>query len=317
MRILVMGTGPFAVPTFRWLLDSPHEVIGLVTRPTRPAKGRHQPPPNPMRSVAEEQGLEVVDPESINAPESLELLREFDADLFVVCDYGQILSREALSLAKLGGINLHGSLLPKYRGAAPINWAILAGESELGVTVIHMTARLDAGPSLAKRSFVLGDDDTAVEAEAKLSEIGVEAVAESIELLASWDGESPIGEVQDPAQATRAPRLSKQDGLIDWSHSAESIRNRLRALQPWPGVYTNWHGKKQPLRLILSWVSVVDGRSSDEEPGTVVRSEKDQLWVATGDGVISIERIQPAGKKAMEIEEFLRGHSIPVGDRLD
>ena len=246
-----MGTGPFAVPTFEWLIDSPHEVLGLITRPTRPSRGRQGPPPNPMRSTAESHGVEVYAPESINEPTSIELLKQFDADLFVVCDYGQILSREALATAKLGGINLHGSLLPKYRGAAPINWAMLAGDTEVGITVIHMTAKLDGGPALAKRSIELNDDDTAVEAEEKLSRIGVEAVADSIDQLSEWDGARPIGELQDPALATRAPRLSKRDGLIDWSHSAVEIRNRLKALQPWPGVYTNWHGKKHPLRLIV------------------------------------------------------------------
>ena len=317
MRILVMGTGPFAVPTFQWLLASPHEVPALITRPARPAKGRRAEPVSPMRSVAQQHGLAVHDPESINAPPSLDLLRQFEADLFLVCDFGQILSREALSLAALGGINLHGSLLPKYRGAAPVNWALLRGETDTGVTVIHMTPRLDGGPCLVQRSVSIGSDETAAELESRLAILGVESVAESLAMLENWDGQSPLGQPQDPTGVTSAPRLSKAQGEIDWSRTAEEIRNQLRALQPWPGVYTQWSGKKQPLRLILNWVSVVPGETSTAEPATVVARDAQRLWVATGGGVIAIERIQPAGKRPMEIAEFLRGHPIEVGDRFE
>lgn len=316
MRILVMGTGPFAVPTFNWLLESSHDVLGLITRPTRPAKGRHAEPVIPMREVAEAHGLEVHAPESINEAESIELLRKFAADLFLVCDYGQILSREALATAKLGGINLHASLLPKYRGAAPINWALLEGETETGVTVIHMTPRLDGGPCLVQRSVTIGENETAGELEARLAALGVDAVREAIDKLAQWDGESILGHLQEPSQATRAPRLAKSDGEIQWSHSARQIFNRLRALQPWPGVFTHWQGKKQPLRLIVDWLEVVPDEQSTKEPGMVSVSDGQRLWVATGDGVIAITRIQPAGKRTMEIDEFLRGHAIEVGVRL-
>jgi methionyl-tRNA formyltransferase len=317
MRILVMGTGPFAVPTFRWLLNAAsHEVLALITRPTRPAKGRRQEPVNPMRQVAQEHGLPVHAPESINDAESLALLRRFDAELLVVCDYGQILSPAALATARLGGINLHASLLPKYRGAAPINWALLEGETETGVTLIHMTPRLDGGPCLVQETVGIGPDETAGEVEARLARMGVDAVRTSLDLLQDWNGQETLGKLQDPQQATRAPRLKKSDGQIDWSQSAEQIRNRLRGLQPWPGVYTHWHAKKQPLRLILDWVEVVPGQSTAEAPGTILASGSDRLWIATGNGVIGIERIQPAGKRTMEIVEFLRGYALPVGDRL-
>jgi methionyl-tRNA formyltransferase len=270
-----------------------------------------------MRMVAEEHGLSVHDPESINDAESLELLRQFEAELYVVCDYGQILSREALATSQLGGINLHGSLLPKYWGAAPINWAMLAGERETGVTVIHMTPRLDGGPCLVQETKQILPQETAVEVEQELAMFGVEAVHKAIDMLQEWDGQQTLGHLQDASQATRAPRLKKSDGHIDWSHSAQHISNQLRALQPWPGVYTHWHGKKQPLRLILDWVTVVPDETSGQQPGTIIASDAERLWLATGDGVISLERIQPAGKRPMPIDEFLRGHELAVGDRLE
>ena len=161
LNLVVMGTGPFAVPMLESLLTSRHRVLGLVTRPDRPVHRRGKPPANPMRELAQHSGIDVFEPESINSPEAHAWLRERMADLFVVCDYGQILSREALALARLGGINLHASLLPKYRGAAPINWAIYHGEQETGVTVIHMTPQLDAGPALVQRRIAIGTSETA------------------------------------------------------------------------------------------------------------------------------------------------------------
>ena len=208
-----------------------------------------------MRVVAEEAGLDVFVPESINSPEAHAWLRERSADLFVVCDYGQILSRETLALSRLGGINLHASLLPKYRGAAPINWAIYHGETETGVTVIHMTPQLDAGPSLVQRSTPIAPDETAPQLEARLAQLGVDAVIEAIMLLAA--GTSGAGIVQNQAAATKTPRLKKQDGLIDWSRSAAAIYNQIRAFQPWPKSYTLLRREGLPeLRLILESVQV-------------------------------------------------------------
>ena len=190
MRLVMMGTGPFAVPTFRALLASPHEMLGLITRPDRPAHRREKTPANPMREVPRQNGLAVFEPQSINSPEAQAQLRQWAADLFVVCDYGQILSRETLSLARLGGINLHASLLPKYRGAAPINWAIYHGETETGVTVIHMTPQLDAGPCLVQHRTPIGPTETAPELEARLAELGTGAVLEAIGILSRGEGAS-------------------------------------------------------------------------------------------------------------------------------
>ncbi len=334
MRIVILGTGPFAVPTFAALLDAGHDVPVLVTRPRapggypvrrvpgRPAKGREKAPLNPMRDLAESRGIPVLAPESINTPDARERLAELRPELLVVCDYGQILSRESLAVPPLGGINLHGSLLPKYRGAAPVHWAILNGDQETGVTVIHMTPQLDGGPILAVRKTPIGPDETMPELESRLSKLGVEAVLEAIAKLQGWDRSSPLGMPQDPKLATKAPRLAKQDGAVDWSRSAEQIRNQVRALTPWPGTFTNWHRSAgEPLRLILLQVRS-DGHPQQRvggvrsEPGKVAVSDGKQLVVATGDGIVSIEKLQPAGKRPMDASEFLRGYAVRVGDRF-
>jgi methionyl-tRNA formyltransferase len=316
MRLLMMGTGPFAVPTFRALLDSPHEVLALVTRPTPPAKGREKASLNPMRDLAEERGLTVYAPDSINTDEAAAKLREWNADLFVVCDYGQILSKTALGLAPLGGINLHASLLPKYRGAAPIHWAILNGDAETGITVIHMTPRLDGGPCLVVRGTPIGNEETLPELEQRLSEMGVAAVLDSIDQLAKWDRVSTIGTLQPKSQVTKAPRLAKADGLIDWTKSAAFIQRQVRALKPWPTTYTHWQRPQgEPLRVIVDHVTVINDPAA-ADPGTVVVSDGKQLVIATGEGRISLDALQPAGKRVLQINEFLRGYAVKVGERF-
>lgn len=315
MRIVVLGTGPFAVPMFRSLLDTPHELRALITRPTTPAKGKEKLPPNPMRDAAEALGQAVFAPESINSEEGKRLFGELAPDLLVVCDYGQILAADVLTLVPLGGINLHASLLPKYRGAAPIQWALLNGETETGVSVIHMTPRLDAGPILAVRRTPIGSEETHPELEQRLAELGIGAVQEALEQLAKWDRVSPIGVPQDKSQATKAPRLKKEQGAIDWSKTAEQIRNQVRALKPWPGSYTFWQRPgHEPLRLVIDRVDTAGG--GQQVPGTVLVSDGQRLVIATGEGGISILALQPAGKRMLPIADFLRGYPIPEGDVL-
>lgn len=316
MRLVMMGTGPFAVPTFRSLLAGGHDVLGLVTRPTPPPIGRRKTPANPMRDVAEGAGLPVIAPDSINTPESVAAVRDFGADLLVVCDYGQILSPEALTVTPLGGINLHASLLPRYRGSAPINWAIYRGEQETGVSVIHMSPLLDGGNILTVRKTPIGIDDNAVELEARLAELGVGAVNDAIDILTNWDFLSPLGVPQDPALVTKARRLRKTDAAINWTRSAKQIQRQVRAFQPWPGTFMLWdRGGSEPLRLVLDKVSASD-EAAAAPPGTVVLAARDQLHVATGKGTLVIERLQPAGKRIMEVGEFLRGYPIAVGTVL-
>ncbi|HZL88838.1 MAG TPA: methionyl-tRNA formyltransferase [Pirellulaceae bacterium] len=316
MRILMLGTGPFAVPTLAALLDAGHDVPALVTRPTPPAKGREKTPFNPMRDLAESRSIPVLAPDSINTPQSRQQLANLRPELLVVCDYGQILSDETLSAAPLGGINLHGSLLPKYRGAAPVHWAIWNGETQTGVTVIHMTSRLDGGPILAIRKTPIDPDETTPELELRLSQLGVEAIHEAITRLQAWDGRSPIGERQDTKMASKAPRLTKQHGAVDWSQSAQRIRNQVRALKPWPGTYTYWlRAQGEPLRVILDKVQSAECGVRNE-PGQVILSDGERLVVATGTGALAIQRLQPAGKRVMDASEFLRGYPLKAGERL-
>lgn len=306
MKLLIMGTGPFAVPSFQALLKSDHEIVCLVTRPDKIARGRKKAPPNPMREAAETAGVEVFAPGTINSEEGLAILDQHPADLYIVCDYGQILSKEALGKSKLGGINLHGSLLPKYRGAAPINWALLNGDKVAGITVIHMTPRLDGGPMICKRSLEVGENEDAVSLEERLSQVGVEAVIEAIEKLDAWDGESMLGELQKKEEVTKAPRLQKSDGEMDWTKPASELFNRVRALKPWPGTYTNLLREgKDPMRVIVREVETAD--SFGAEPGTGQGTD-DGIVVQCGDGALVIKRVQPAGKREMESAEFVRGY---------
>jgi methionyl-tRNA formyltransferase len=320
-RLIVMGTGPFAVPTFESLLNSSHRIVGLITRPDRPAHRREKSPANPMRQVAVARGIEVFEPESINSAEAHSWLRDRTVDLFIVCDYGQILSQETLTLARLGGINLHASLLPNYRGAAPINWAIYHGEIETGVTVIHMTPLLDAGPALVQCRTPIGPNETAPELEARLAILGRDAVLEAMKMLAQ--GEAAQSSVQDAKLATKAPRLKKEDGLVDWSRLAVDIFNQVRALQPWPKTYTFWQrSQTESLRLILERVQPLErtihasAGTASHPPGTVVTAQENDLIVACGQGLLRIEAIQPAGKRTMLAGEFLRGHPLRPGNRL-
>jgi methionyl-tRNA formyltransferase len=313
MRLVMMGTGPFAVPTFRALLASRHEVVALFTRPPRTGAGKHRTADNPMQAVAEERGLPIFWPESIKAPEAIAQLAALSPELLVVCDYGQILSTAALATARLGGINLHGSLLPKYRGAAPINWALYHGDAETGVTVIHMTPRLDAGPAIGQVRTPIGPAETTPAVETRLSELGAPAVLEAIADLEAGNAQ-PL--VQDETQATPAPRLTKGSGLIDWSRSAAQLANQVRAFQPWPASYTFWQrGAGEPLRLIIDRAQAL-ATATDASPGTIVTSRGNQLEIATGSGLLSIDAIQPAGKRVFTIPEFLNGYPLVPGLRL-
>ncbi len=320
MRLIMMGTGPFAVPTFEALDRSPHEVLVLVSRPPRGRRGAasSRAPSNPMREAAEALGVEVWMPESANLADSQARLAEYQADLLVVCDYGEILKPETLAAARLGGVNLHASLLPKYRGAAPINWALYHGEKETGVSVIQMTAGLDAGPCLCQVSTPIEPHETAVELEQRLASLGAEAVCQTVTDLEAGQTQ-PI--VQDRQRATKAPRLKKTDGLIDWSRGAAQICDQVRALKPWPGCYTflqradDQQAARGPIRLILGEVGVREEIDAGENlaPGSVFDSDN-RLIVATGAGAIEIRTLQPAGKRMLATEAFLRGTSVRPGD---
>ncbi|MFM7035123.1 MAG: methionyl-tRNA formyltransferase [Planctomycetia bacterium] len=319
LRLVVMGTGPFAVPMFKALVGSSHTIAAVITRPDRAAPGR-RPPTNPMREAASAVRLPILDPANVNGPESVAVIRGLAPDLLVVCDYGQILSAELLATAPLGGINLHGSLLPRHRGAAPVQWAILAGDQQTGVSVIHMTPTLDAGAVIAVRSTPIGPRETAPDLEARLAETGADAVLEAIERLqaARATGDHAAGAPQDESRATRAPRLTKGDGIVDWSRPAAAIERMRRALEPWPRTTTFLRGDGTTRRLVLEEVSVAAGRAPDgTAPGTVLAADDQGIVVACGEGTaVVIARLVPEGKRSMGVGEFLRGNPIHAGTQL-
>ena len=319
MRLIMLGTGPFGVPTLKAVAASAHEVALVVTRPPR---GR-QAGASPLQRAAESLGIEVWLPESVNRPESQARLASLAADLLVVCDYGEILKPATLATTRLGGVNLHGSLLPKYRGAAPVQWAILRGETETGNTVIHMTPGLDAGPCLGQQRTPIDPDEDAAAVETRLAAMGAELVLEVIELLAAGTAK-PVP--QDAAQASKAPRLTKEHGAIDCSHSAVEIKNLVRAVRPWPRAFTFWHRADAkgaaPQRLNIDRVGVASGAAAGEaasaagaKPGTVIVCRQ-QLIVAAGEDAVEIVNLQPAGKRSMTAAEFLRGNRVSVGDHF-
>ena len=316
-----MGTGPFAVPMFRALVESPHETVAVVTRPDHAPSGR-KPPPNPMRAAAAAAGVGIIAPERVNDPTAVASLAALRPDLFVVCDYGQILSRDLLSVPPLGGINLHGSLLPRHRGAAPVQWAIREGDAVSGVSVIHMTPALDAGNVIVTRSTPVGPRETAAELEPRLAELGAGAVIDAVERMqaavAATGTVVGIGIPQDTAKATRAPRLSKQDGIVDWSLPAATIERLRRALEPWPRLttfYTRGDGERQ--RLVLEDVEVADRpgtTGSATAPGSVLDTSDGRIVVACGGGTAAaITRVVPEGRRGMSAADYLRGSPLLPG----
>src|SRR5437667_145371 len=255
MRLVMMGTGSFAEPTFRKLLDSPHTIVGLFTQPDRATgkeRGSTRQARHGMKEIALERGIPVVQPEKINTPEGVTSLQTLRPDLLVVAAYGQILSREILGIPPLGGINVHASLLPKYRGAAPINWAIYHGETRTGVTIIRMSISLDAGDILAPEAIDILPQETAGELEARLGPLRARLAIETVDKLA----QGPLsGLQQDKTKVTKAPKLTKEHGLIDWSRPAACVGDHIRAMQPWPTPYTYLHPTgHEPLRLIVQRV---------------------------------------------------------------
>jgi methionyl-tRNA formyltransferase len=318
MRIVMMGTGSFAEPTFAALLQGPHPVVGLFTQPDRPTgkeRGSTRQAHSGMKDLANAHGIPIFQPESINTPDGVDTARSLQPDLLVVAAYGQILSSDVLARATHGGINVHASLLPKYRGAAPINWAIYHGATRTGVTIIRMSVALDAGDILAQEAVDIGPEETAGALEARLGPLGAKLAIGVIERFAT--GEPVPGLKQDKSQVTKAPKLTKEHGLIDWSRTAEEVCNQVRAMQPWPTAYTFLHRpSQQPIRLIVLQARVA--RSDGSAPGTVSSDTLlRQLLVSCGaGGAVEIVALQPAGKRPMAAVEFLRGNALATGARM-
>ena len=308
LRVVFFGTPAFAVPTLDALLGSRHRVVGVVTQPDRP-RGRGQrvsEAPVKLRAVAA--GIPVLQPASLKPSEFLADLTAFDADLGVVAAYGRILTEAVLAVPRLGMINVHASLLPRYRGAAPVHRAVIAGDRETGVTIMRVVKALDAGPMMARVRRPISADETSADVEQDLAQLGAGLLVGVVDDLA---GGGASEEPQNGADVTYAPRLTKDDSLLDWARPARDLHNQVRGLHPWPHAETFLDGKRLIVRR-----SAVPGEAAGGPPGTIVAARGDQLDVATGDGLLRIVELQAEGKKPMRVRDFLAGHPVAIGSRL-
>ena len=309
MVVVFFGTPQFAVPTLRRLVDSTHSVAGVITQPDRP-RGRGQKITHaPVKALALERGIPVYQPDRLKPPEVAETLRGWRADLGVVAAYGRIIPEQLLAIPRFGMINVHASLLPKYRGAAPVHRAVINGDSQTGVTIMRVVKELDAGAMLAKVTRPIGPDETSDVVETALADMGAELLVTVVDQLVSGIARE---EPQDDTQATYAPRLTKEEGLIDWTRSAPEIHNRIRGLYPWPHAYTFFKGT----RLIVLRSAVATAGASPTIPGTILRVTSEAIQVATGDGELVILDVQPEGRRAMRAHDFLLGHRLATGETL-
>ena len=303
-KIVFMGTPDFAVPSLTALLES-QEVVGVVTQPDRPAGRSRRPQSSPVKRIARAVGIPLIQPQRIRAESANEILRSWNADVFVVAAYGQILPQALLDIPPLGTVNVHASLLPRWRGAAPIQAAIRAGDTESGVTIMLVEAGLDTGPLLAKRALPLAPDETGQSLHDNLSVLGAELLAETLPLYLCGEIES---RAQDESQATYAPQIKKQEGRIDWTCSAVSIERLVRAFTPWPGTFTCWRGA--PLRILAGFRG-----EGGAEAGQLIRHEG-HIAIGTGDGLYFPTMLQMAGKRPLPISDFVNGYSEFADARL-
>jgi methionyl-tRNA formyltransferase len=326
MRLVMMGTGSFAEPTFEALLTGRHPVVGLVTQPDRPTgkeRGSTRQLRRGMKEIALEQHIPVYQPESINTPEGVEKLKSWEPDLLVVAAYGQILSRYVLAIAPRGGINIHASLLPKYRGAAPIAWAIYHGEKQSGVTIIKMSIYLDAGDMLVQEAIDIRPGETAGALEERLAPLGARLAGQIIDQI---EAGTVSGKKQDKSLVSKAPKLTKEHGLIDWDRPAEAVCNQIRAMQPWPTAYTFLRESgKPPLRIIINTAKESRLHHDATVPAGQVFIDPafpNAFFVLAGKinaeqrSAVEVQELQPAGKRRMAAVEFLRGHPFSPGARL-
>ena len=304
MKILFFGTATFAIPSLEKLISSPHTIAAVITQPDRP-KGRSQKMTSPpVKKAALDNQLPVLQPEQPNDPESLSAIGTWEADLAVVIAYGRILSKALLDLFPDGALNLHASLLPKYRGAAPIQWAIANGETQSGITVMQMDEHLDHGPILKQTLESIEPKDTAITLGERLAHSGAQTLLETIDQL---QAATVTPQPQDDTAATEAPILRKADGEVNWRQPATAIHNKVRGFQPWPGMHTVLSDRA--VRLLATQAD--PSKNSGKPPGTVVQAEqKAGLWIQTGQGQLRIDQIQPAGKKGMPAADFLRGNPL-------
>jgi len=303
-----MGTPQAAVPTLRQCVADGHEVVAVWTQPDRPSGRGNKVSFSPVKEFALSQGLSVFQPARIKNDEAKQLFASHDADVAVVVAYGRILPEEFLQAPRRGCINVHFSLLPKYRGAAPANWAVVNGEAETGVTTMFIEPSLDTGPILLQRKTQIGASETAPELMQRLAEIGAGLLGET---LARLDDLTP--HTQNNHDATFAPILKKEDGLIDWSQNAFAIERRVRGFQPWPNAYTSFNSKG----LTIWSADLTDNPNSNAAPGKVIVADRNDLVVSCGEGTaLRLIEVQPEARKRIPARDFINGMHLKVGDRF-
>jgi methionyl-tRNA formyltransferase len=307
VRILFWGTPEFAVTPLRAIADEGHDVVGVVTQPDRPAGRGRGIAMSAVKREAMEMGVPVLQPERARGDEFMAQIKALEPELSVVVAYGQILKPEVLALPPLGSINIHASLLPELRGAAPIQWAIARGYQTTGVTIMRMEAGLDSGPMIIKVEEEILADDSASELAERLSALGAEAVVEALALMESGQARE---EVQDHSRATFAPKIDRETARIDWTLSAERVSLHIRAMDEVPGAWTP-HGARGAVKLFRPRASGGTG-----EPGTVLAVGEDGVLVACGEGAVLVREVQPPGKRRMAAGEWVRGRGVSVDDRF-
>lgn len=316
LKIIFMGTADFGGPVLEELADSKVNKVVVVTQPDRPQGRGRKILPTPIKKIALDKGLEVFQPENINDKESINKMKGFNPDIILVVAYGQILSSHILNVPKRGCINIHGSLLPKYRGAAPINRAIINGEKETGITFMFMKEKVDAGEIIFQEKIDILADETCGELYYRLSALSADTL---LKLLGKIKSGKMKRISQDNKLATFARKMNKGDGKIDWSDKGEKVYNLIRGTIPYPGAFTYYKGKKLKItqaRFLNGYQGEVD--TSSLKPGSVVKIEKDSILISTGDkGIIKILRLIPAGSKELTAEQFVNGYKIKTGDVLD
>lgn len=311
MRIVFFGSAPIGFPLLDALLDSPQDdVVAVVTQPDRPVGRKLRMTPCPVKTMALEKGLPVLCPEKVGSPEPVAALRELNADLFVVVAYGQYIPRTVLDLPLQGSINMHPSLLPQYRGASPIQWAIAGGDDITGVTILYVSEKMDAGDIIVQREVPIRPEDNAATLEPVLAQAGAELLMEAVEQIRSG---TVCAQPQNDSEATEVRKLTKENGRIDWNLPASVINNRIRAFVCWPGCFCEAPVRSGMQRLKILAARVEDGSG---DAGEVLEAADEGPLVATGDGALRLLRVQPAGKKAMDGSAYLRGYPLEPGTHL-
>ena len=308
MRILFLGTPDFAIPTLRALHESPHRIVGLITRPDRSRGRKGSGGPSPVQQFADQVGIPVLPPEPVNSASTYGRVRDLGPEIAVVVAFGSIVSVDFLALPSRGCVNLHASLLPRHRGAAPIQWSVARGDAETGVTTMQMDRGLDTGPVLLQRRVAIPPEWSAVELAARLSQEGADLVLETLDGLASG---TVMPRPQSDQGVSLAPRLTREDGRIDWSWDAQRVVNLVRGMQPWPVAWTQRSGEW--LRVLRA--SAVS-RSGAAPPGTVLGGETDAIMVAASEGTVALHEVQPASRRRMSGREALNGRAVAAGDLL-